>query len=149
MAASSEGIVRVAFEDHADFPGLAERARSRRGPAAGRRHLGGLAETLQRYFGGSRNAVQDLIDWRLSAPGAAEALLSVHEIPYGEPRSYEKLHGELSAYDRGYAMGSNPVPLMIPCHRVSCGSLRPSAYVGGAERLRLLRELEATPLETA
>jgi Fe2+ or Zn2+ uptake regulation protein/O6-methylguanine-DNA--protein-cysteine methyltransferase len=149
VAASSEGIVRVAFEDHADFPGLAERARSRRGPVAGRRHLGGLAESLQMYFDGSRNAVQDPIDWRPARPGAADALLAVHEIPYGQPRSYEKLHGELSAYDRGYTMGSNPVPLMIPCHRVSCGSLRPTAYVGGAERLRLLRELEAAQLKSA
>jgi Fe2+ or Zn2+ uptake regulation protein/O6-methylguanine-DNA--protein-cysteine methyltransferase len=142
LAASSDGIVRVAFEDHADFPGLQERARTRRGSLAGRRRLGEVAETLQMYFGGSHHAIQDSVDWRLSTAGSAEALLSVHAIPYGVPLSYEKLHGELSAYDRGYTMGSNPVPLMIPCHRVSCGSLRPEAYVGGARRLRLLRELE-------
>ena len=83
-----------------------------------------------------------MIDWRLSTPGAAEALRSVLEIPYGEPLSYERLQGGLTAFDCGYTMGSNPLPLMIPCHRVSCGWLRPEAYVGGAERLGLLRALE-------
>jgi methylated-DNA-[protein]-cysteine S-methyltransferase len=142
LAASPEGIVRVAFEDHADFPLLAQRARSRRGPVAARRRLGELAKTLETYFGGSHNAIQDVIDWRLSNPGGAEALRSVLEIPYGQPLSYERLKGGLTAFDRGYTMGSNPLPLMIPCHRVSCGSLRPEVYVGGTERLHVLQALE-------
>ena len=40
-------------------------------------------------------------------------------------------------------MGANPIPLLTPCHRVSCGSDRPEVYVGGVERLRFLRALEA------
>jgi Fe2+ or Zn2+ uptake regulation protein/O6-methylguanine-DNA--protein-cysteine methyltransferase len=143
LAASPEGVVRVAFEDHADFPVLATRARTRRGPVAARRRLGELAGRLETYFAGSRAAIRDLVDWRFTTPAGAEALLSVHEIPYGEPLSYEKLPGGLTAFDRGYLMGSNPVPVMIPCHRVSRGSARPEAYVGGAERLRLLHSLEA------
>ena len=143
LAASAEGIARVAFEHHADFSALADRARSRRGPVAGRRRLHQLDTTLEEYFGGSRRAAQDGIDWRFAVPASVEALLSVNEIPYGEPRSYERLAGDLSAFDCGYAMGSNPVPLLIPCHRVCRGSQRPEAYVGGADGLALIQQLEA------
>ena len=143
LAASAEGVVRVAFAHHADFSALSERARSRRGPVAGRRRLHQLSTTLEEYFGGSRRPTQDGIDWRFAVPASVEALLSVHEIPYGEPCSYERLGGDLSAFDCGLAMGSNPVPLLIPCHRVCRGSQRSEAYVGGADRLRLIQQLEA------
>jgi O6-methylguanine-DNA--protein-cysteine methyltransferase len=39
-------------------------------------------------------------------------------------------------------MGKNPLPLLIPCHRVSCGPSRPDIYVGGPERLHFLHRLE-------
>jgi Fe2+ or Zn2+ uptake regulation protein/O6-methylguanine-DNA--protein-cysteine methyltransferase len=143
LAASSEGVARIAFEDHADFPVLAERARTRRGPAAGRRRLTHLGTTLTEYFDGSHGAGQDGVDWRFCTPEGAAALASVREIPYDEPRSYERLEGGLSAFDCGYAMGSNPLPLLIPCHRVCRGSQRPEVYVGGPQRLRLIQQLEA------
>jgi len=40
-------------------------------------------------------------------------------------------------------MGSNPIPLTFPCHRVTCGNERPKTYVGGTSRLRILQQLEA------
>jgi Fur family transcriptional regulator, peroxide stress response regulator len=143
VAGSSDGVARIAFEDHADFPVLAERARTRRGPVAGRRRVTHLATTLAEYFAGSRDAGEDVVDWRFCTPEAAAALASVHEIAYGKPRSYDRLDGGLSAFDCGYTMGSNPVPLLIPCHRVGRGSERPAAYSGGLQRLRVLRQLEA------
>ena len=143
LAASADGVARIAFEDHADFSMLAARARSRRGPVAGRRRLSHLADTLTGYFDGDRGGGQDGVDWRFCTPPMAAALLSVHEIPYGEPRSYERLEGDLSAYDCGYTMGSNPVPLLIPCHRVARGTQRPHAYVGGPQRLAVIQALEA------
>ena len=143
LAASAEGIVRVAFAHHADFPVLSERARSRRGPVAGRRRLHELSATLEEYFSGSHRPAADWIDWRFADPSDVEALLSVHEIPYGEPRSYDRLAGDLSAFDCGHAMGSNPVPLLVPCHRVCRSSRRPAAYTGGADGLRLIQQLEA------
>ena len=141
LAASAEGIVRVAF---------GTMRTSRRWPighAVAADQLpdaGGCtpATTLEEYFGGSRRPGQDGIDWRFAAPASVEALMSVSEIPYGEPRSYERLGGDLSAFDCGYAMGSNPVPLLVPCHRVSRGSQRPEVYVGGGQRLALIRGLE-------
>jgi Fe2+ or Zn2+ uptake regulation protein/O6-methylguanine-DNA--protein-cysteine methyltransferase len=143
LAASAEGIARVAFEHHADFSNLADRAHSRRGPVAGRQRLRQLATTLEEYFGGSTRLGHDGIDWRFAVPASVEALQSVNDIPYGEPRSYERLAGDLSAFDCGHAMGSNPVAVLVPCHRVCRGSVRSEVYVGGPQRLAVISQLEA------
>ena len=82
-------------------------------------------------------------------PAETAALLrTVQEIPYAEPRSYH-LMAELSAYDCGLAIGGDPMPLLVPCHRVCRGSVRMEAYVGGLERLQLLQKLEARPVGDA
>jgi O-6-methylguanine DNA methyltransferase len=86
-----------------------------------------------------------VIDWRFVAENTTSPLNLIQDIPYGEPLSYDRLAGELTAYDFGFAVGSNPLALLVPCHRVSCGSRRLEAYVGGAERLQILRDLEAAP----
>ena len=142
VAASSDGILRVAFEDHADFDGLGRRARTRRGSGAGRGRVRALGRTFAAYFEGDRNRAQDVIDWTLMPAVNAEVLREIQEIPFAEPRSYHLLMGGLSAYDCGVAIGANPIPLLIPCHRVSRGSVPIEGYVGGLERLQFLRGLE-------
>lgn len=142
LVASAEGIVRIAFSDHADFELLADHARARRGPAAGRPRLQDLDATIGRYFDGERTPPTDLIDWRL-APGDTSALIAVQRIAFAESRSYDAVCGDVSAYDCGRLMGGNPLALLIPCHRVTCGNRWTEDYVGGFERLGILRELEA------
>jgi Fe2+ or Zn2+ uptake regulation protein/O6-methylguanine-DNA--protein-cysteine methyltransferase len=142
LCASSQGIVRVAFEDHADFETLSARAKARRGSVAGRDRLGVLKTGFTGYWGGGQDALEDLIDWHV--PDETAALLrSVQTIPYAEPRSYDRITAGMSAYDCGLAVGANPMPLLIPCHRVSRGINRLEAYVGGPERLRVLQDLES------
>jgi Fur family transcriptional regulator, peroxide stress response regulator len=143
LGASSEGIVRVAFEDHADFESLSRRAKSRRGSVAGRDRLAALSAGFTGYWGGGRDALVDLIDWHLLDDDAAELLRSVQAIPYGEPTSYNRIMNGLSAYDCGAVIGADPMPLLIPCHRVSRGANRLDAYVGGLDRLHLLQDLES------
>jgi O6-methylguanine-DNA--protein-cysteine methyltransferase len=50
--------------------------------------------------------------------------------------------GAMSAYDCGVAVGTDPMPLLIPCHRVCRGSVHMESYVGGLERLHFLEKLE-------
>jgi O-6-methylguanine DNA methyltransferase len=143
LAGSPLGVARIAFEDHADFAALAKRASSRRGPRAGREQLTAAAASLDRYFhGGGGPAVENALDRRIMSSAHAEALSATRQIPFGQVRSYERLGPPLAPYDVGQAMGSNPIALLAPCHRVACGSYRPETYVGGAARLRLLLELE-------
>ena len=142
FAASGDGILRVAFEDHADFESMGKRAKSRRGAVAARGRLNVLGATFTAYFGGDRNRAQDVVDWSLLNAETADVLRAVQDIPYAQPRSYHLLVGGVSAYDCGVAVGANPMPLLIPCHRVSRGSVHPEGYVGGVERLQFLQRLE-------
>ena len=98
--------------------------------------------TFDGYFGGSRDRAADVIDWSLVGAEIAAILRGVQEIPYAEPRSYHLLMDGLSAYDCGVAIGANPLPLLVPCHRVCRGSVRLQGYVGGLERLQFLQTLE-------
>ena len=143
LVASGDGVVRIAFEDHADFAEIVARARSRRGSTGGRTRCRDLHATFDRYFEGDRRAPVDLVDWRLPGETNAGVLGAVQRIPYAGSLSYERLGGELSARDCGRLMGANPLALLVPCHRVSRGSDRSGAYVGGAERLCALHTLEA------
>ena len=143
LGASSDGIVRVAYEDHADFDLLSTRAKGRRGSIAGRDRVTALTTSFTGYFGGGRDAMADLVDWHLISDETAQLLRAVQKIPYAEPLSYDRLMARMSAYDCGFAVGTDPMPLLVPCHRVSRGSHRVEAYVGGLDRLHFLLNLES------
>ena len=143
LVASATGITRIAFDDHPDFPAIDARARTARGPRSGHARIDRLIQTLDNYFAGSREPPQDAADLSHRPQPSVAALEATRDIPYGHPRSYHQLGTEIPAYESGLAMGSNPVPLLYPCHRVTCGEERPDAYVGGPERLHILQQLEA------
>ena len=63
LAATPQGLTRVAFEDHGDFEALRAHANSRRGSQAARRHLADAAAKLRDYFAGNTDRVQWVIDW--------------------------------------------------------------------------------------
>jgi Fe2+ or Zn2+ uptake regulation protein/O6-methylguanine-DNA--protein-cysteine methyltransferase len=146
LASSSQGIVRLAFEDHADYGALSTRARTRRGERAARNRAEALGTALESYFDGGLDAAEDVVDWGRAEEATSGSLEATRGIPYGEPRSYERLGVEIGAYECGYAMGSNPIPMLLPCHRVARGSERPDVWVGGSERLHVVRELEVKSL---
>ncbi len=146
LACSSQGIVRLAFDDHADADALSRRAKTRRGERGARNRAEALGTALENYFGGGLDAAEEVVDWGRAEAATSGALEATRGIPYGEPRSYERLGFEIRAYDCGYAMGSNPIPMLLPCHRVARGSERPDVWVGGIERLLLIRELEVKSL---
>jgi methylated-DNA-[protein]-cysteine S-methyltransferase len=103
-------------------------------------------DQLDEYFAGARHEFDIELDLRGSAFQRAvwDALL---EIPYGETRSYGEIARRIGRPDRaravGAANGSNPVSIVVPCHRVigADGSL--TGYGGGLERKRWLLEHEA------
>jgi methylated-DNA-[protein]-cysteine S-methyltransferase len=147
LAATSDGLMRVAFEDHGDVDLLRTLASSRRGSAAARGHLSHAAERLRRYFAGDTDPTASEVDWETLSPDVRLALQAVVRIPYAETRSYSGLGLGLPARTLGGAMGGNPIPLIVPCHRVTRGIEMPTVFVGGAERRRWLErhEREHTP----
>jgi methylated-DNA-[protein]-cysteine S-methyltransferase len=100
---------------------------------------------LTEYFAGTRRRFDLVLAPRLT-PFQARVLAVLQTIPYGETRSYREVAAALgqprAVRAVGAANGANPLPLVIPCHRVigSGGSL--TGFAGGLEAKRYLLNLE-------
>ena len=138
VAASPKGLIRVAFEEHADAPALRALAATRRGSQAARQHLDRAGALMQRYFSGQIASIKSAIDWDALPKDDQEALRATREVPYGGKRSYLGLGADIPAKRLGMALGENPIPVIIPCHRVTRGVEMPQSFVGGTERRRWL-----------
>ena len=103
---------------------------------------------LQAYFAGKLRAF-DLPLALAGSPFQLRVWQAMQRIPYGETRSYGELAHETDSGPRavGYACGSNPIAVIVPCHRVLAAGKRIGGYSGGegiATKRRLL-ELEKAP----
>lgn len=148
LAATPIGVVRVAFEvqDHdAVLASLASdvSARVLRAP----RRLDSLAHQLDEYFAGRRRALDLPVDWRLAAGFRREALAVVASIEPGRTMSYADVAIATSHEGAARAVGTacrlNPVPLLVPCHRVVRADGTPGHYAGGDAVKRALLRLES------
>jgi O6-methylguanine-DNA--protein-cysteine methyltransferase/Fe2+ or Zn2+ uptake regulation protein len=141
LAATPGGLTRLAFDDHADVEALRGHISRRRGSRAARRHLAQASTSLQQYFAGEIACPAGPIDWE-QLEASALALLATQTIPYAAHRSYSELDQSLPARDLGHLLGSNPVPVFMPCHRVWRGTETPASFVGGADRRQWLENHE-------
>jgi methylated-DNA-[protein]-cysteine S-methyltransferase len=114
------------------------------------RNSSGLAEAIARYFAGDLAAIDTLPVQTAGTPFQREVWRALREIPCGTAISYATLARRIGRPNAvravGLANGSNPVGIVVPCHRVigSDGSL--TGYGGGIERKRwLLRHEHALP----
>ena len=80
------------------------------------------AKQLKEYLSGRRRAFSLVIDWTVLRPFQQSALHATYEIPYGETRTYKEIAGQIgrprAARAVGRAEATNPMPLVLPCHRV-------------------------------
>jgi methylated-DNA-[protein]-cysteine S-methyltransferase len=144
LAATPQGLIRVAFEGHGDFESLRAHAKSRRGSQAARHHLNDAADKLRHYFAGATDRVDCVVDWACLESSGGPALRSAQSIPYAGHRSYIDIVNAGSPRDLGWTMGANPIPVVAPCHRVTRGIEVPTTFVGGADRRHWLESHEAT-----
>jgi methylated-DNA-[protein]-cysteine S-methyltransferase len=146
-AATQQGLVRLAFPEEGVDPVL-ERLSQRLSPriVESSRPLDPLRRELEDYFKGSRRSFDLALDWSLIGSFARRVLGVTSEIPYGDVLTYTEVAAEAGSprgsRAAGNALGSNPIPIVIPCHRVlrSGGGL--GGYAGGLERKRWLLDLE-------
>ena len=147
IAATRRGLVRVAFaEEDSDSVlealALALSPRIVETPAP----LEPVRRELEEYFAGRRRRFEISLDWTLIGGFRRRVLRATSEIPFGGVLSYGEIAAEAGSprgsRAAGNALGANPIPIVIPCHRVlrSGGAL--GGYGGGLERKRLLLELE-------
>jgi len=101
---------------------------------------------LDAYFDGTRRDFEVSIDWRLVRGFAGDVLRATARIPFGAVSSYGEVAteaGSPNAYRAaGNALGSNPIPIVVPCHRILHAGGGLGGYTGGLDRKRYLLRLE-------
>ncbi|HEY6730019.1 MAG TPA: methylated-DNA--[protein]-cysteine S-methyltransferase [Solirubrobacterales bacterium] len=147
LATTKRGLVRVGLPNQDPdelLVDLADRVSPRVLEAPG--ELDEVRRELDQYFAGKLDHFDLPLDWRLSSGFRQRVLRAIDRIPYGQTRSYTEMArragNERAVRAAGTACGSNPIPLVVPCHRVlrSGGAL--GGYGGGVPMKRALLELE-------
>lgn len=148
LAATERGLVRVAFESEG-FDGVLQTLADRVSPNILRApaRLDAVAAQLDDYFAGRRRAFDVPLDFRLSTGFRQTVQQYLPHIGYGHTQSYKQVAesvgnpGAVRAV--GTACATNPLPVVVPCHRVlrSDGSL--GGYLGGAAAKTTLLRLES------
>lgn len=148
LARTPQGLVRLGLpgEDvEATLADLAGRISPRllEAPA----QLDEARRELEDYFEGRRREFDLPIDWQLSHGFLLRARRGIAAIPYGETRTYTDLArqagNERAVRAAGSACSRNPIPLVVPCHRVVRSDGSPGLYAGGVEMKKRLLALES------
>ena len=148
LAATPAGLVRVAYDSagHEDaLATLAARVSPRilRAPA----RLDPVARQLDEYFAGTRRSFDVPLDLRLASGFRRAVLDHLAEIGYGRTESYAEVAAAAGSPRAvravGTACATNPVPVVLPCHRVVRADGSPGGYAGGPDAKRTLLALEA------
>jgi methylated-DNA-[protein]-cysteine S-methyltransferase len=153
-AATPRGLVMLAYGDvplEVRLERLAREVSPRILEAPAR--LDPVRRELDEYFAGVRRAFEVPIDWSPLRGYTREVLRRTAEIPYGEARSYAEI-ADRAGSPRGWratgnALGANPMPIVVPCHRVLTSSGRIGGYTGGVDRKRFLLALEGVEPDEA
>jgi methylated-DNA-[protein]-cysteine S-methyltransferase len=133
LAAGEQGLHRLAFGlSQADFVRqLDPLARAERDPAA----LAAIVAQLQEYFSGARREFELELDLSRSTPFQRRVLQAANRIPWGAVWTYGQVARDIgkpgASRAVGQALGRNPVPIVIPCHRVVAGDGGLGGYSGG------------------
>jgi methylated-DNA-[protein]-cysteine S-methyltransferase len=148
-ASTHRGLACLAYEDvRGGADALLERLAATVSPRVlhAPARLDPVRRELDEYFAGARTAFGIEVDMALMTPFARRILTATAGIPFGATSTYGEVASRAgapgAARAAGGALGSNPIPIVVPCHRVLArdGSLH--GYAGGLERKRLLLELE-------
>lgn len=149
VAATEQGVVRIAFAregEDAVLQALADRVGPRvlRAPA----RLDPAARWLEAYLAGARDPFPLAVDTRLARGFRLAVLDRLRAVPYGQRVTYAQLAARADAPRAvravGTACATNPLPIVIPCHRVTRSDGSIGAYLGGADTKARLLALEST-----
>jgi methylated-DNA-[protein]-cysteine S-methyltransferase len=153
-ARTERGLACLSYEDHhggldAVLDRLAAKLSPRILEAPAR--LDDVRRELDEYFEHRRTAFDLPLDWALVSPFGRKVLHATAEIPFGEVSTYAKVAAEAGSPKAtraaGNALGANPMPIVVPCHRVlHTGGKGIGNYTGGVRRKEALLRLEGVLL---
>jgi methylated-DNA-[protein]-cysteine S-methyltransferase len=151
VAVTPRGLARVAFQEEDRDRVLSQIAREispRILESAGATDE--VRRELEEFFEAERTRFALKVDRRLIHGIAREVLRATSRIPYGQMSTYGSVARQIgrptAARAVGRALGSNPIPIVIPCHRVIGASGSLTGYGGGLDRKVALLELEGSLL---
>ena len=148
--ATPRGLVRLAYElENGGVDSVLDSVAARLSPriVEAPAQLDGVRRELDEYFDGRRREFAVTLDWSLVGSGFARRVLEAAvAIPFGSTRTYRDV-ANAAGSPRGFraagnALGSNPIPIVVPCHRVLASSGGLGGYTGGLDRKRLLLGIE-------
>jgi methylated-DNA-[protein]-cysteine S-methyltransferase len=148
LAATPGGLVRVAFERE-DHDAVLARLAGDVSPRIVRapRRLDGTARQLDEYFAGRRRTFDVSVDLQLAHGLRRTVLDRLRDIAYGTTATYTAVAARAGSPNAVRAVGSacatNPVPVVVPCHRVVRSDGVIGQYLGGSEAKHALLTLEA------
>lgn len=148
IVAGNEGIVRIALDAEDEEIVLEDLARrvSARIARAGREAVTSTRRQLDLYFAGTLRRFEVDLDWRLTRGFRREVLHQTATIPYGTTASYSEMAKRAGSpravRAAGSALATNPLPIVVPCHRVLRADGKIGAYLGGTGMKEALLSME-------
>lgn len=148
LARTPKGLVRIAYVDYTDQDAVLEQLAAEVSPRvlAAPRKLDEPRRELDQYFSGRRRTFDIPQDWQLIRGFARRVLAATAHVPYGATATYKQMAiaagSPRASRAAGNALGSNPLPIVVPCHRVLHTSGGLGGYTGGVEKKRLLLAVE-------
>ena len=150
VAATDRGLCRVWFRPDPEQQ-LDSLARTF-GPRVLRLHasVASAQHQLDEYFDGRRESFELDVDLRATAPFARTVLDELARVPYGQTTTYGTLAAKVGAPRAARAVGTvmnrNPIPIVLPCHRVVGANGSLTGYAGGLDLKERLLRLEGALL---
>jgi methylated-DNA-[protein]-cysteine S-methyltransferase len=149
LAGTRRGVVRIGLPTQ-DGEELLEEIAAKVSPRVleAPARLDPLRRELDLYFEGRLRDFDLPLDWQLSKDFRRRALRAVNRIPYGKTRTYAQVAksagNERAVRAAGSACGSNPIPIVVPCHRVLRTGGGLGGYGGGLPMKESLLRLEGS-----
>jgi methylated-DNA-[protein]-cysteine S-methyltransferase len=152
VAATPKGLVRVSYSEFRGEDEVLEELARRVSPRVleAPARLDPVRRELDEYFEGRRHGFDVPIDWSYLAGFTREVLRATARIGFGEVSTYAGVAAEAGSpravRAAGNALGSNPMPVVVPCHRVLRTGGTLGGYTGGLEKKEFLLRLEGALL---
>jgi methylated-DNA-[protein]-cysteine S-methyltransferase len=147
VAVSDAGVCEIGFgwmDNESDF----EHRLAQRGfaPMRNQTRVMEIASELNEYFSGRRNQFAVPLDFSGLTPFSRAVLKATSHVPFGETRTYQDIAREIgnpgASRAVGNALNKNPIPLIVPCHRILPTGKGIGKYAGGVEAKQRLLTLE-------
>ena len=148
LASTGRGLVELGYEADKELDFMLERLATKVSPRVleAPARLDPVRRELEEYFEGKRLDFDIPLDWSLTKGFTRRVLRATAKVPYGQVSTYRqvatKAGNERAVRAAGNALGANPIPIVVPCHRIlrTGGSL--GGYGGGVPRKEFLLRLE-------